>query len=166
MQWTIDYTPYLPSEKGFKKEKFDNLPNRFENDGTENRGYVVTAQTLTCKEDVETIANFTCKEGDVVYQANPVHQFSAFTNKAHQLNEAGALYASTAFLEAKNLHDGAVVTIENDAGAKLVIAVKEEKMIDGMIAYLPTFDTKIDTTPLFQEGYRFAHVVIKGVEHV
>jgi NADH-quinone oxidoreductase subunit G len=165
-EWTIDYTPYLPSEKGFKAEKFDSLPNRFENDGTENRGYVLTSQTFTCKDDIEPIASFTCKEGDVVYRANPVHQFSAFTNKAHQLSEVGALYASTAFLEAKNLHDGAVVTVENDAGTKLVIAVKEEKMIDGLIAYLPTFDTKIDTAPFFKEGYRFAHVVIKGVEHV
>jgi len=165
-EWTIDYTPYLPSEKGFKKEKFDNLPNRFENDGTENRGYVLELQTLTCKDEVEPISSFTCKEGDVVYQANPVHQFSALTNKAHQLNEAGALYVSSAFLEAKNLNDGAVVTVENETGAKLVIAIKEEKMIDGLIAYLPTFDTKIDTAPFFKEGYRFAHVVIKGVEHV
>lgn len=165
-EWTIDYTPYLPSEKGFKKEKFDSLPNRFENDGTENRGYVLELQTLTCKDEVESISSFTCKEGDVVYQANPVHQFSAFTNKARQLNEAGALYVSSAFLEAKNLHDGAVVTVENEAGAKLVIAIKEEKMINGLIAYLPTFDTKIDTAPFFKEGYRFAHVVIKGVEHV
>lgn len=165
-EWTIDYTPYLPSEKGFKKEKFDSLPNRFENDGTENRGYVLELQTLTCKDEVEPISSFTCKEGDVVYQANPVHQFSALTNKAHQLNEAGALYVSSAFLEAKNLNDGAVVTVENETGAKLVIAIKEEKMIDGLIAYLPTFDTKIDTAPFFKEGYRFAHVVIKGVEHV
>ncbi len=165
-EWTIDYTLYLPSEKGFKKEKFDSLPNRFENDGTENRGYALELQTFTCKDEVEPILSFTCKEGDVVYRANPVHQFSAFTNKAHQLSEAGALYASPALLEAKGLHDGAVVTVENDAGAKLVIAIKEEKMIDGLIAYLPTFDTKIDTAPFFKEGYRFAHVVIKGVEHV
>jgi len=165
-EWTIDYTPYLPSEKGFKKEKFDTLPNRFENDGTENRGYALAPQTFTCKDEVAPIESFTCKEGDVVYRANPVHQFSAFTNKAHQLNEAGALYVSSAFLEAKNLHDGDVVTVENEVGEKLVIAIKEEKMIDGVIAYLPTFDTKIDTSPFFKEGYRFAHVVIKGVEHV
>ncbi len=164
-EWTIDYTPYLPLDKGFKAEKFDVLPNRFENDGTENRGYVLTAQTFTCKDDVAPIESFTCKEGDVVYRANPVHQFSAFTNKAHQFNEAGALYVSTVFLEAKNLQDGAIVTLENDDGIKLPIAIKEEKMIDGLIAYLPTFDTKIDTAPFFKEGYRFAHVVIKGVEH-
>jgi len=164
-EWTIDYTPYLPLDKGFKAEKFDALPNRFENDGTENRGYALTAQTFTCKDDVAPIESVTCKEGDVVYRANPVHQFSAFTNKAHQLNEAGALYVSTAFLEAKNLHDGAIVTLENDEGVKLPIAIKEEKMIDGLIAYLPTFDTKIDTAPFFKEGYRFAHVAIKGVEH-
>ncbi|WP_333803031.1 NADH-quinone oxidoreductase subunit G [Sulfurospirillum sp.] len=165
-EWTIDYTPYLPSEKGFKAEKFDNLPNRYENDGTENRGYALASANIPCHNEVEPIASFAAKEGDVVYRANPVHQFSAFTNKAHQLNEAGALYVSSAFLEAKNLQDGAVVTVENEAGEKLVIALKEEKMIDGLIAYLPTFDTKIDTTPFFKEGYRFAHVVIKGVSHV
>ena len=165
-EWTIDYTPYLPSEKGFKNEKFDNLPNRYENDGTENRGYALSSFSVTSHDEVEPIAHFSTKEGDVVYRANPVHQFSAFTNKAHQLNEAGALYVSSAFLEAKNLQDGSVVTVENEAGEKLVIALKEEKMIDGLIAYLPTFDTKIDTTPFFKDGYRFAHVVIKGVSHV
>ena len=165
-EWTIDYTPYLPSEKGFKKEKFDNLPNRYENDGTENRGYALVSANVASHDEVEPIAHFSTKEGDVVYRANPVHQFSAFTNRAHQLNEAGALYVSKAFLEAKNLQDGSVVTVENEAGEKLVIALKEEKMIDGLIAYLPTFDTKIDTTPFFKEGYRFAHVVIKGVSHV
>lgn len=165
-EWTIDYTPYLPSEKGFKSEKFDNLPNRYENDGTENRGYALVSANVASHDEVEPIEHFSAKEGDVVYRANPVHQFSAFTNKAHQLNEAGALYVSKAFLEAKNLQDGSVVTVENEAGEKLVIALKEEKMIDGLIAYLPTFDTKIDTTPFFKDGYRFAHVVIKGVSHV
>lgn len=102
----------------------------------------------------------------MVYLANPVHQFSAFTNKAHQLNEAGALYVSKDFLEAKNLKSGDMVTLENDAGAKLVIALKEEPMIGGMIPYLPDFDTKIDVTPFFKEGYRFASVTMKGVAHV
>ena len=35
---TIDYTSKLPTCKGFKSEHFDNLPNRYENDGTEVRG--------------------------------------------------------------------------------------------------------------------------------
>ena len=47
-----------------------------------------------------------------------------------------------------------------------MIALKEEPMIDGLIAYLPDFDTKIDTTPFFKEGYRFANVTLKGASHV
>lgn len=165
-EWTIDYTPLLPAQKGFKAQKFDDLPNQYENDGRENRGYLLETQELTCNDEVEPLESFTCKEGDMVYLANPVHQFSAFTNKAHQLNEAGALYVSKDFLEAKNLKSGDMVTLENNAGAKLVIALKEEPMIGGMIPYLPDFDTKIDVTPFFKEGYRFASVTMKGVAHV
>lgn len=164
-EWTIDYTPMLPVSKGFKAVVFDALPNRYENDGTENRGYALDVQSLTCKDEVAPLAPFATLEGDVVYCANPVHQFSAFTNKAHQLNEAGALYASPAFLEAKGLSDGAMVTLSNNTGDTLVIAVKEERHIGGMIPYLPTFDTKIDVSPFFKEGYRFASITLKGVNH-
>lgn len=164
-EWTIDYTPHLPIEKGFKSEKFDDLPNHFENDGTEKRGYLLTTQNLTCQDGVEPIEKLTCQENDLIYQANPVHQFSAFTNKAHQLNEAGALYASGAFLEAKGLKDGEAVILESKSGDKLVIAVKEEKLLGGMIPYLPTFDTKIDTSAFFKDGYRFDSVIIKGANH-
>jgi NADH-quinone oxidoreductase subunit G len=161
-EWTIDYTVQLPTEKGFKAIEFDTLPNRYENDGSENRGYALETKTLTCNDEVEAIAPMKAFEGDVVYCANPVHQFSAFTNKAHQLNEAGALYASSAFLEAKGLSDGATVTLRTASGDVLVIAVKEERHIEGMIPYLPTFDTKIDVSPFFKEGYRFACVTLQG----
>jgi len=161
-EWTIDYTALLPEEKGFKVVLFDALPNTYENDGSENRGYALDAKTLTCNDEVEAIAPMKAFVGDVVYCANPVHQFSAFTNKAHQLNEAGALYASSAFLEAKGLHDGATVTLRNETGDVLVIAVKEERHIEGMIPYVPTFDTKIDVSPFFKDGYRFACVTLQG----
>jgi NADH-quinone oxidoreductase subunit G len=161
-EWTIDYTVQLPTDKGFKAIEFDTLPNRYENDGSENRGYALETKTLPCNDEVEAIAPMKAFVGDVVYCANPVHQFSAFTNKAHQLNEAGALYASSAFLEAKGLSDGATVTLRNAAGDVLVIAVKEERHIEGMIPYVPTFDTKIDVSPFFKEGYRFACVTLQG----
>jgi len=161
-EWTIDYTALLPEEKGFKVVLFDALPNTYENDGSENRGYALDTKTLTCNDEVEAIAPMKAFVGDVVYCANPVHQFSAFTNKAHQLNEAGALYASSAFLEAKGLSDGATVTLRNEAGDVLVIAVKEERHIEGMIPYVPTFDTKIDVSPFFKDGYRFACVTLQG----
>jgi NADH-quinone oxidoreductase subunit G len=161
-EWTIDYTVQLPTDKGFKAIEFDTLPNRYENDGSENRGYALETKTFTCNDEVEAIAPMKAFVGDMVYCANPVHQFSAFTNKAHQLNEAGALYASSAFLEAKGLSDGATVTLRNETGDVLVIAVKEERHIEGMIPYVPTFDTKIDVSPFFKEGYRFACVTLQG----
>ena len=164
-EWTIDYTSMLPVTKGFKAVEFDSLPNRYENDGSENRGYALDVLTFTCNDDVEVIAPMKRYEGDIVYRANPVHQFSAFTNKAHQLNEAGAMYVSQAFLEAKGLSDAEVVTLENQDGAKLVIALKMDSHLDGMIGYLPTFDTKIDVSPLFKDGYRFASITLKGVNH-
>jgi NADH-quinone oxidoreductase subunit G len=65
-------------------------------------------------------------------------------------------------LEAKGLSDGATVTLRNATGDVLVIAVKQERHIEGMIPYLPTFDTKIDVSPFFKEGYRFARVTLQG----
>ena len=164
-EWTIDYTAQLPEAKGFSKIAFDSLNNRFENDGSENRGYLLSAASLTCNDEVEPMAALLSYEGDIIYRANPVHQFSAFTNKAHQLNEAGALYVSAAFLEAKGLKDGATVIVENAAGVKMVIALKEDAHLGGMIPYMPTFDTKIDASLFFKEGYRFASVTLKGANH-
>ena len=161
-EWTIDYTTQLPLSKGFKSIKFDDLPNRYENDGRENRGYKLEIIDVSTSDEVEEIASFEPLLGEIVYRANPIHQFSPFTNKAHQLNEAGAMYVSSTFLEAKGLSDGAMVTISNEEGNVLAIALKMDQQMEGMIGYLPTFDTKIDVTPFFKSGYRFASVNIKG----
>lgn len=164
-EWTIDYTKELPSDEGFEVREFDSLPNAFDNSGFENRGYLVRPLTFTCKDLVEPLAEVENFGEEIIYQANPVLQFSAFTNQAHQLCEAGALYASAEFLEHKNLKDGDMVHITNQEGDKLVIAIKLDPHTAGLIPYLPTFDTKIDVTPFFKKGYRFAKLTIKGVNH-
>jgi len=161
-EFTIDYTKHLPLEKGFKAHRFDDLPNRYENDGRENRGYVLETKTFTCSDEVEPMEPLKSYDTDVIYCANPVHQFSAFSNKAHQLNEAGAMYASQAFLDAKGWSDGQMLSISNHAGDTMVIALMCDSHIDGMIPCLPTFDTKIDVAPFFKDGYRFASVTLKG----
>ena len=163
-EWTIDYTSQLPISKGFKALAFDTLANRYENDGRENRGYVLEAQETGLHDEVDALGEMQEFPDTIVYRANPVHQFSAFTNKAHQLNEAGALYVSQAFVEAKGLYDGAVVKIKQEENT-LIIAIKVDQHIDGMIGYLPTFDTKIDVSSFFKEGYRFASVSIEGASH-
>ena len=161
---TIDYTVELGNIDGFKSEEFDELPNEFLNSGYENRGYLLDIKEGEAKDEVQEIEEFDFGDETLVYLANPVMQFSAFTNKAHQLNEAGALYASSDFMEAHNLKDGAMVTISTK-NAKLAVAVKFDHQIGGMIPYLPTFDTKLDVMPFFESGYRFAKVTIKGVKN-
>ena len=161
---TIDYTVELGNIEGFKSEEFDELPNEFLNSGYENRGYLLEEKQSETKDDVEEIEEFDFADETLVYLANPVMQFSAFTNKAHQLNEAGALYASSDFMEAYDLKDGGMVTISTK-DAKLAVAVKLDHQIGGMIPYLPTFDSKLDVMPFFEGGYRFAKVTIKGVKN-
>src|SRR5660397_129330 len=90
---TIDYTKELSVEAGFSSIEFDDLPNEFDRAGNENRGYLLNVNTLTFSDEIEQMDEI--KEmSNVIYLANPVHQFSVYTNRAHQLNEAGSLYAS------------------------------------------------------------------------
>jgi len=161
--YTVAYTEHLPEHKGFQARPFDTLPNVFANDGTELRGYALHVKEGSAVQEWSAMAPLAL-EGELVYLANPVHQFSPFTNKAHQLNEAGALYASAGFLEAKGFKDGQMVRISNTKGHQLVVALKQDPLWSGAIPYLPTFDIKLDVKPFF-EGYRFAKVSIEGVTH-
>ena len=161
-EYTIDYTKELPVSSGYQEKEFDELPNEFKPSGEENRGYLLHVEDITCGDEVEEIEKIEELKGDLIYLANPVHQFSAFTNKAHQLNEAGALYASAKWLENKGLKSGDMVAIEKD-NLSLRVMVKLDHMIDGDIAYLPTFDTKLNATQFFPSGYRYSSVSIKGV---
>ena len=162
-EFTIDYTKELPSRRGFKSVEFDELPNEFTRAGEENRGYLLESKIVTCKDDVEEISDVQ-EMKNLVYLSNPVNQFNAFTNRAHQLNEAGALYASSDFLEKRELKNGDMVVVEGSNNVKLTLRVELDSMIKGDIPYLPTFDTKLNAKQFFTNGYRFAEVSIKGVK--
>ncbi len=161
-KYTIDYTPKLAEIDGFKEANFDDLPNEFDNAGNENRGYLIEIFDTQNSDEVEKIEEITQEDGVYIYRANPVLQFSPFTNRAHQLNEAGALYVSAEFLEHFGLKEGSSVVITKDE-FKLVTAVKSDMQLEGLIPYLPTFDTKLSIEPLFEDGYRFTKAEIKGV---
>lgn len=162
-EFTIDYTAELPTRRGFKAVAFDSLPNEFTRAGVENRGYLLSSKIVTCKDEVDEISE-TKAMNSPLYLANPVQQFSAFTNRAHQLNEAGSLYASSEFLEKRELKSGDMVVVEGSGGVKLTLRVEVDLMISGDIPYLPTFDTKLNAKQFFPNGYRFADVSIKGVK--
>ncbi len=160
---TIDYTEELPTRRGFKSVEFDSLPNEFTSAGVENRGYLLSEKIVTSKDEVDEIENI--KDfSSPIYLANPVHQFNAFTNKAHQLCQAGSLYVSSEFLEKRELQNGDMVEVEGGDGFKLTIRVELDPMISGDIPYLPTFDTKLNAKQFFPSGYRYADVSIRGVK--
>jgi NADH-quinone oxidoreductase subunit G len=162
-EYTIDYTEELPTRRGFTKVAFDSLSNEFTASGEEKRGYLLNSKIVTCKDEVDEISE--AKEfNSPIYLANPVNQFNAFTNRAHQLNEAGSLYASIQFLEKRELKNGDMVVVEGNNGASLTLRVEHEPMISGDIPYLPTFDTKLNAKQFFPDGYRFAEVSIKEVK--
>lgn len=158
-KYTIDYTPYLPEEKGFKAIAFDNLGLEFSNAGEDLRGYALKAieveKTSISLKPIEMEKGL---EGQVVYRCNPILQFSPFTNKAHQLHKTGGLYISNAYAKANELTENDEVYIE--LGEKrLKVSVRIDTKIDGDIVYLPTFDTKINTQSLISD-YRFVQAKV------
>ncbi|MFT7003474.1 MAG: NADH-quinone oxidoreductase subunit G [Sulfurimonas sp.] len=158
----IDYTKSLPTTVGFKEEEFDKLPNHYENDGTEVRGYLLENVKLeiSTDQDVEPCSEDKL-EGNLIYLANPVRQFTDFTNKATNLNEVAGLYISEEFLNNSELNEGDSVKVKSSNG-EIILNIISDNKIAGDIAILPTFDSKINSEALFS-GYRFATASIEKV---
>lgn len=158
---TVDYTESLPTAKGFKTEIFDNLPNHYENDGTEVRGYVLSVVKASTGSDENVEACIDTKIEKALYLANPVRQFSDFTAKAHQSKEKPGLHASSSYLEANGIAEGDKVKVTTAKGT-IEVEVSHDHFIDGEIAYLTTFDSKLNSEALF-DGYRFTTASIERV---
>jgi NADH-quinone oxidoreductase subunit G len=158
----IDYTISLPTSVGFKAQAFDTLPNHYENDGTEQRGYLLDNVSVTPSSDLD-VAEFSDKklEGSLIYLVNPVRQFTDFTNKTTNLDEVSGLYMSEEFLAKSELNEGDSVRVKSESG-EIVVNIVSDNKIAGDIACLPTFDSKINSEALFS-GYRFATASIEKV---
>lgn len=157
----IEYTAKLPVEKGFSALAFDSLPNHYENDGTEMRGYLLKNLVVASSdESVEPFAEEKL-QGELIYLANPVRQFTPFTHKTTQLQEKSGVYMSEAFLKSSDLNEGDRVKIQTQNGEVIVDVICDNK-IAGNIALLPTFDSKLNSEALFS-GYRFSTASIQKV---
>ncbi len=158
----IDYTVSLPIGAGFKSEKFDDLPNYYKNDGTEIRGYLLDniEVSVNSDESVEQLKKDRL-EGSLIYLANPVRQFTPFTNKTRNLTTDGGVYMSEEYLKKSDFNEGESVRIKNDNG-ELIVKIISDNKIAGEIACLPTFDSKINSEALFS-SYRFATALIEKV---
>jgi len=162
-KFTVDYTAQLPVKNGFKALSFDTLPNYYTNAGEEVRGYVLENIAVNSGGD-ESVQPFNPNAAireDVVYLANPVLQFSAFTAASHQLNAKGGLYASHTAMQSNGWSEGDALRVKTAHGELSVNVIADGK-IGGDITYLPTFDTAINSEALF-DGYRFACVSIQKV---
>lgn len=162
-KFTVDYTAQLPVIAGFKATEFDLLPNHYTNSGEEVRGYSLEIQKVGVNGD-ENVAPFNADAAireAVIYLANPVLQFSQFTARTHQLQASGGLYVSKTRMEANGWNEGDRVNVKTARGELSVTLITDGK-IEGDIAYLPTFDTSINSEALF-DGYRFACVSIQKV---
>ena len=159
---TVDYTKELPTEKGFKSEEFDNLPNHWENDGTEVRGYKLENVAVEAKAD-ESVEPFTdaALEGQLVYLANPVRQFTPFTHKTTNLDEKSGLYMSEEFLQKSDFNEGERVKVKTEKG-ELITQIVCDNKIAGDIFLLPTFDKNLNSVALFGD-YRFSVASVEKV---
>jgi len=159
---TVDYTKELPTNKGFKVEEFDNLPNHWENDGTEVRGYRLENVTLqsTSDESVEPFMDAVL-EGQLIYLANPVRQFTPFTHKTTNLDEKSGLYMSEEYLQKSDFNEGDRVKVKTAQG-ELETQVVCDNKIAGDIFVLPTFDKNLNSEALFS-GYRFSVASVEKV---
>jgi len=158
----IDYTVKLPLSAGFKAQEFDNLPNRYENDGTEVRGYVLENVALSASDD-ESVEKFSDAklDGSIIYLANPVRQFTEFTNKATNLDEVSGIYMSEEYLANSDFNEGDSVKVKTESGELTANIVCDNK-VAGSIIMLPTFDKKLNSEALFS-GYRFNSASIERV---
>ena len=161
-EYTIDYTKQLGEIASFETVAFDDLDDYYSNDGVEHRGYLLTAQTTEVVDaEFAPIDSAMVLEGAFVYRANPVRQFSEFTNKSHQLNQESGLFASVDFMKSNALEEGDKVSVTT-ANGSLEVKVFEDNTIGANSVYLSTFDSKLKTESLFN-GYRFIASTIQKV---
>ncbi len=160
---TVDYTALLPTSKGFKAEDFDDLPNHYTNAGEEMRGYELKnmGKKASADESVEVIDEALTLGDSIIYSANPVRQFSEFTNKTTNLDEESGVYLSEEFLNNSELNAGDSVKVKSENG-ELVAKIVSDNKIAGNIVVIPTFDSKLNSEALFS-GYRFASASIEKV---
>ena len=142
---TIDWTPHLPTDKGFKSVEFDSLPNGYTNAGEERRGYLLeSTSSEVALPEVEKFDASRGLEGQIAYRCNPQRQFNDFSDKAHQIFEAFALYVSPA--KAETLGSKVVVEFDDD---NLTLDVVVDERMEGDIVAVPDFKSSANIYELF-----------------
>ena len=160
---TIDYTPLLPKEKGYRGIKFDDLENFYANNGTSHRGYKLEISNCTPNDDIDPLLkdskSINLKDDKALINlANPINLPSFFANYATQTAKRAKLYASSEFMTKFEISQNEAIILEKD-GHKLAICVELDSELGGIGAYLGDYDDKLDVGVIFN-GKSYAVVKI------
>lgn len=160
---TIDYTPNLPKEKGYKGIKFDDLENFYANDGTSHRGYKLEISNFTPNDDIEPLLkdskSINLKDDEALISlANPINLPSFFANYTTQTAKRAKLYASSEFMTKFEISQNEAIVLEKDR-RKLAICVELDSELGGVGAYLGDYDDKLNVGVIFN-GKSYAVVKI------
>ena len=155
---TIDYTKELSNKSGFKNIEFDSLENFLSPYGDDIRGYLldeVECETDGKLEEVDDLPEF---NGTIIYHANPVLQFNAYTNKTKQLEKDATLRGSSQFAAAARISDGDRVEIS--FRSRVIQRVfKLDNDLKGTVALNPTFDDVVDASRYRFEKSKIVRVI-------
>ncbi len=160
-RYTIDFTPHLPQEAGYRPEAFDDLPYYFTATGEEVRGYFLENEKSASNQRLAPLMELESYDGPVVYLCNPSSQKNAFTAICPSLPHDGRLRGSEQFALAAKLQDGARVEITFGEER-----IEKEFVLDpdlkGTIGLMPTFELGF-FADRFDGRYRFSKAKIRQV---
>jgi NADH-quinone oxidoreductase subunit G len=164
VEYTIDYTPLLPINKGYQALEFDALPNMFGNDRVEYRGYDLSSSEVEVNDDVKEVSTskLEVQENEIViYKANPINQFNEFTAMSHEFKEEiqSGIFFSSASFEKLGLEAGSKVKVTANS-QMLELDAFIDIQITGEIAYVSTFDKNSASKALFNT-YRYNTAVVE-----
>jgi len=158
-KYTVDYTAQLPKEAGFNGTEFDALEARYGSEVLDTRGYELASKTVEANgvlTEVDSLPEF---NGTVLYNCNPVLQFTPNTNASHQLDDETCLLGSEQFAIAAKLADGD--SVEFSFGeTKQSRTFKIDHELKGTIALNPSFDLGLEAV---LSSYRYQAVKISKV---
>jgi len=152
-KYTISYTKQLPIDRGYKEIEFDSLPDYFDIDGSEHRGYLLENKKVSKRVQLDVVSELPTYDGVVLYRCNLGNQFSPFTNMTEQLRREATLRGSSQFATVAKINDGDRVKFELD-GIEYQRVFKIDTSMKGTIAINPTYDMGLSSTLV--SYYRFS----------
>ena len=158
-EYTIDYTKELGTvNEAFVNVAFDELENFLDPHGWDIRGYKLKNSDISVNFTIEEVEDLPEFNGTVIYHADPVLQFNAYTARAKELPKENELRGSAQFAIAAKIKDGDVVRI--DLGdMQIERKFKLDEKLKGTVAINPTFDLE-----LRPNRYRFEKSKIERVQ--